>query len=143
MNKLIDGKRYDTEKAEPVGEADNGLYPGDLDYYCETLYRKRTKEFFLHAEGGPRSRCAKPDGSSGWAGGEEIVPLSLEGACKWAERNLTADEYAVIFGEPDEGGADVVATLKLSASAKAKLEREASRTGRTQSAIVEELIGTM
>ena len=42
MNKTINGKRYDTEKAKPVGEAGNGLYPGDLDYYCETLYHKRT-----------------------------------------------------------------------------------------------------
>ena len=141
MNKVINGKRYDTDKAEPVGEAGNGLYPGDLDYYCETLYRKRTGEFFLHAEGGPRSRCAKRDGS-GWIGGEEIQPVSYDEARKWAESNLTADEYEATFGEA--GDDDVVAaTLKLSAGAKAKLEREASRTGRTQSSIVEELIGTL
>ncbi|WP_101723050.1 hypothetical protein [Eggerthella timonensis] len=139
MNKVINGKRYDTDKAEPVGESGNGLYPGDLDYYCETLYRKRTGEFFLHLEGGPRSRCAKADGS-GWVGGEELRPLAYDDARSWAEKNLTADEYADAFGEPDDDGA-VVATLKLSATAKAKLEREASRTGKTQSAIVEELIG--
>jgi hypothetical protein len=36
-----------------------------------------------------------------------------------------------------------VATFSLSAAAKAKLEREASRTGKAQSAILEELIGKL
>ena len=142
MNKTINGKRYDTEKAKPVGEAGNGLYPGDLDYYCETLYLKRTGEFFLHLEGGPRSGCAKADGT-GWVGGEELRPVSFDGARAWAEKNLTADEYAELFGEPDEDGTSVVATFSLSAAAKAKLEREASRTGKAQSAILEELIGKL
>ena len=54
MNKVINGKRYDTDKAEQIAQSDNGCYVGDLDYYCETLYRKRTGEFFLHSEGGAR-----------------------------------------------------------------------------------------
>ncbi|MFR1638186.1 MAG: hypothetical protein ACLSVD_02870 [Eggerthellaceae bacterium] len=36
----------DTDKAEQIAQSDNGCYVGDLDYYCETLYRKRTGEFF-------------------------------------------------------------------------------------------------
>lgn len=142
MNKVINGKRYDTEKAEPVGCAGNGTYPGDLDYYSETLYRKRTGEFFLHMEGGPMSRCARRDGT-GWAGGDELCPLPFGEARAWAEANLTADEYAEAFGEPEDGGETVAAMLKLSAAAKARLEREAAVTGKTQSAIVEELIGTL
>lgn len=142
MNKVIGGKRYDTGKAEQVGEAGNGRYPGDLDYYCEHLYRKRTGEFFLHIEGGPKSSCARADGA-GWTVGEEIRPLSYDEAREWAEGSLTADEYAGLFGEPDEGGEPVVAVLKLSSAAKGKLEREASRTGLTQSAIVEKLIAGM
>ena len=39
MNKVINGKRYDTDKAEQIAQSDNGCYVGDLDYYCETLYR--------------------------------------------------------------------------------------------------------
>lgn len=142
MNKTINGKRYDTEKAIEVGRADNGLPYGDLDYYSETLYRKRTGEFFLHMEGGPRSGCAKADGT-GWVGGEELRPVSFDDARAWAEKNLTADEYAELFGEPGEDGAAVVATFSISAAAKARLEREASRTGKAQSAILEELIGTL
>ena len=142
MNKVIKGKRYDSDKAEQIAQSDNGCYVGDLDYYCETLYRKRTGEFFLHSEGGPRTRCAKRDGS-GWAGGEEISPQSYEEAREWAEENMDADGYASVFGDPDDDGATVPAMLSISASAKAKLEREASRTGKTQSRIVEELIEAM
>ena len=112
------------------------------EYKDETLYRKRTGEFFLHSEGGPRTRCAKRDGS-GWAGGEEISPQSYEEAREWAEENMDADGYASVFGAPDDDGATVPAMLSISASAKAKLEREASRTGKTQSRIVEELIEAM
>ena len=50
---------------------------------------------------------------------------------------------AELFGEPVEDGTSVVATFSLSAAAKAKLEREASRTGKAQSAILEELIGKL
>ena len=143
MNKVINGKRYDTDKAELIAQCDNGCCVGDLDYYCETLYRKRTGEFFLHAEGGPRTRCAKRDGS-GLVGGEEISPQSYEEACEWAEENMDADGYASVFGDTDDAdSATVPALLSISASAKAKLEREASRTGKTQSRIVEELIEAM
>ncbi|MFR8533874.1 MAG: hypothetical protein ACLVDJ_10615 [Eggerthella lenta] len=143
MNKVIKGKRYDSDKAERIAQSGNGLLPGDLDYYCETLCRKRTGEFFLHVEGGPRTRCAKRAGS-GWAGGEDVEPLAYDDAAKWAEENMDADGYASVFGDPD--GADsatVPALLSIGASAKAKLEREASRTGKTQSRIVEELIEAM
>lgn len=143
MNKLINGKRYDTDKAELIAQSDNGCYVGDLDFYCETLYRKRTGEFFLHVEGGPRTRCAKRDGS-GWVGGEEINPLPYREACEWAEENMDADEYASAFGDPDNDDDAIVSALfKISANAKTKLEREASRTGKTQSRIVEELIEAM
>ena len=57
---------------------------------------------------------------------------------------MDADGYASVFGDPD--GADsatVPALLSIGAGAKAKLEREASRTGKTQSRIVEELIEAM
>ena len=140
MNKVINGKRYDTDKAEEAGRWDNGLYPGDLDYYGEELYRKRTGEFFLHREGGPRSVLARADGT-GWAGGEDVVPLPYEEARRWAEEKLDADGYAALFGEPDEGAAAV--NVVVSACAKAKLEREAARRGCTQAQVVEELLGAL
>ena len=57
---------------------------------------------------------------------------------------MDADGYASVFGDTDDAdSATVPALLSISASAKAKLEREASRTGKTQSRIVEELIEAM
>ena len=58
MKKIINGKLYDTSTAHLVGEWDNQLY-GNPDYAAESLYRKRTGEFFLHGEGGARSRYAQ------------------------------------------------------------------------------------
>ena len=31
MNKVINGKRYDTDKAEQIAQSDNGCYAGDPD----------------------------------------------------------------------------------------------------------------
>lgn len=138
MNKVINGKRYDTDKAERIGETANGTYPGDLDYYCETLYRKRTKEHFLHIEGGARSQVARRD-ISGWVGGSVIEPVSFDDAKKWAECNLDADEYEVAFGAASDEESPLY--LKgVSAAAQAKLDREVSVTGKTKAQIVESLL---
>ena len=51
MKKIINGKLYDTSTAHLVGEWDNQLY-GNPDYAAESLYRKRTGEFFLRHGGG-------------------------------------------------------------------------------------------
>ena len=45
MKKIINGKVYDTQKAECVGKWNNGL--AGFDWCEEELYRKRTGEFFL------------------------------------------------------------------------------------------------
>lgn len=142
MNKVINGKRYDTDKAEEVGHYNNGMLPGDLGYYAEVLYRKRTGELFLWAEGGAMSRCARPC-EGGWSGGSELIPLDIDGARSWAEEHLTADRYAELFGEPDEDAEDVKTTFVLRAASKAKLKGEALRLGLTQSALVEQLIDKM
>ena len=47
MKKIIRGRQYDTDTAQRIGSWDNGLSGTDLEYTSETLYRKRTGEFFL------------------------------------------------------------------------------------------------
>ena len=101
MKKIINGKKYDTDTAKPVVEWNNGRNYTDFGWCSETLYRKRTGEFFLHGQGGARSIYGK------WVGdcvcnGEDISPLSLEEAKEWAEENLSADKYEEIFGEVEE-----------------------------------------
>lgn len=142
MNKVINGKRYDTDKAKLVGSTDNGRAWMDLDYYAESLYKKRTGAFFLHLAGGARSPIAESrDGGS--IGAERIRPVELEEARKWAEDHIDADGYAALFGDPGEGESSSLYLKAISASAKAKLEREAAKSGRTQAQVVESLLETL
>lgn len=101
MKKIISGKLYSTETAKLVGEHSYS-YPGDFNYECEGLYRKKTGEYFLAGEGGANSRYSKSIGMNEWSGGEKIVPMSVGEAKEWAEENLSAEKYIAEFGEPEE-----------------------------------------
>ncbi len=101
MKKIINGKKYDTNTARFIGYAGYS-YPGDLSFWLERLYRKKTGEFFLHGVGGAMSKYAHRAGLNEWSGGEEIIPLSPEEARKWAEEHLNADEYELAFGKIEE-----------------------------------------
>lgn len=101
MKKIINGRKYDTNTAEEIGMYTNGRSSADFSYFCETLYRKRTGEFFLHGYGGASSRYAQSVGNS-LTGGEKILPLAEGEAKSWAENHLTGDEYEAIFGEVEE-----------------------------------------
>lgn len=138
MNKVIGGKRYDTDRAELAGSWDNGLALMDFDYYGESLYKKRTGEFFLHLAGGARSPIAESsDGGS--IGAERIRPVTYAEAQEWAEEHMDADAYGSLFGEPDDGTRSLYIS-SISNTAKANLEREAAKRGCTQAKIVEELL---
>lgn len=144
MRKIIDGKSYDTGTAREVGSWDNGRFVNDFHYESETLHRKKTGEYFLHGEGGPMSRYAEARGTSSWVGGERIMPLSWDDARRWAEERLNAGEYEAEFGVAPEGDDGMVAvTVRIPSSAKAALDREASRTGRSRGDIVAGLIASL
>ena len=66
MRKIINNKVYDTSTAAMIGLSDNGHEYHDLAYSGETLYRKRTGEYFLHGEGGPMTSYAVRTGSNNW-----------------------------------------------------------------------------
>lgn len=137
MNKIINGRRYDTDRAKCIAGWDNGELPGDLGYYEETLYRKRTGEHFLCREGGAMSPVSRTrDGSI--TGGWDILPLSLADAKTWGESKLSGDDYAAAFG--DDGVDESVVYASVSAEAKLKLADEALRTGSTQAEVIERLL---
>lgn len=69
--------------------------------------------------------------------------MAYEGARKWAETHLTADDYEAEFGEVSEDDGDVAVTVRVPASAKAALDRECSRTGESRSAIVARLLNAL
>ena len=141
MKKVISGRLYDTETAREVGEWDNGLGGRDFGLEVETLYRKRTGEYFLHGWGGAASRYAEQVGANSWGAGAEIRPLTYEQAREWAERRLGADAYQEEFGPAPEGEGEAVHVhATVSESARRALDAEAARTGESRSAIIERLL---
>lgn len=142
MKKIINNKVYDTNTAQKLGEWDNGHYTNEFAYCAETLYRKRTGEYFLFGEGHAMSKYASHSGNnSGW--GEKIIPLSYEEAQQWAEGHLEADDYIRIFGEPALDDTLTALNLTLSALAVSKFRLAAQRQQISQRELMERLIDTL
>ncbi len=143
MRKIIDGKSYDTDTAEWIGEYESGFGRGDFDWFREELYRKRTGEYFLWGEGGAKTRYAVHLYGM-WAMGEAITPLSYEEARQWAEDHLSVEGYESEFGIPEEDdGLKVVASYRISTKARAAIQREAARVGVSLGDVVERLAATL
>ena len=137
MKKIINGRRYDTDSAKALAEASYSNR-SDFNFWEETLYRKSTGEFFLYGEGGPASRYAQAVGQNSWSGGERIMPLSTEEAKKWAEENLSGEEYEKIF-EVTEDSKKVV-TFSLSEDVIEKIKQISGETRRPMSEILADMI---
>jgi len=100
MKAIIDGKRYDTETAELIGEAHNGGNWGDYSHWEAALYRSpRGKHYFLAGQGGPMTMWAKRSGSNGGSGGSGIKPMEKGEAFEWAQQHLPDDEVEAAFGD--------------------------------------------
>jgi hypothetical protein len=103
MKKIINGLRYDTDKAIEIGSYDTpGLGMSDFRYWEATLYKTpRSGRFFLAGKGHAMTRFASHTGnSSSW--GEKLIPMEREGALAWAEQYLDADVIKEHFGEEIE-----------------------------------------
>jgi hypothetical protein len=140
MKKVINGKVYDTSTAKRLGEYEPSPYRTDFHWYCETLYQKKTGEFFLAGEGNAASKYSRSVGQNEWCGGEQIKPLIYAEAQAWAEEHLDGEDYCEIFGEPDEDSEDVALNLMISAAASAKLKKSAAQNGISLRAQVERWI---
>lgn len=102
MKKIINGKMYNTETAKEVATWSNSYNFDDFNYCEETLYKKKTGEYFLYGMGGALSKYARLCGSNGSGGGSEFVPLSENEAKEWMERYADAEDYIAEFGEAEE-----------------------------------------
>lgn len=143
MKKVINGKLYDTEKAQRLASWENIQDVRSFSHMEETLYRKRTGEYFLHGEGEARTRYARQYESNMWGHGEEIVPLTVQAAQKWAEEHLDGDEYEKIFGTVDDESEDVLLTFKAPAALDRKLGDKATALGISKSELLRQLIEKM
>lgn len=139
MKKIINGKVYDTDKARELGYDGGG---DGFSRWTETLFQKRTGEFFLHGEGGPMTKYAVSTGQNQWSGGAKIIPLTPSSARKWAEEHLEADDYEAIFGIPDEDSAErVTLCIQVPPDLDARLRAAASERGISLSAHINNILG--
>lgn len=112
MKKIINSKLYNTDTAKEIGYYTWG---SGFDKVEETLYLKRTGEFFLHGAGGARSKYGGYDGNS-WYWGQDIIPLSADDAREWAEKHCDPDVYQKYFeiSDDDPDAAYVIKSLRKS-----------------------------
>ncbi len=139
MKKIINGKSYDTETAREIGSYKENQETG-ISRLSETLYLKKSGEYFLHGVGGANTRYAVAAEQNWWTGGEKIIPLTYETAQKWAEENLTADEYEAAFGVVEDDETQVTLNAKISAAMDDKLRKMAAAEGTTIKAVLERII---
>ncbi|OFK24396.1 hypothetical protein [Olsenella sp. HMSC062G07] len=140
MRKIIKGRLYDTDTAEPLTET---IKSGGIDNVSrceERLYRKRTGEFFLCGWSGPLGRYSKPCGESGFGSmqGSGIIPLTQEAAREWGEYNLDTEDYKKIWGTPPEDEMRQIGVQVSEATYRA-IKREAADLGITMGAVVDRL----
>lgn len=140
MNKIINGKKYDTQTAKEIESISGGAdTPNDCNYWRETLYRKKTGEFFLFCTGGANSRYGKWSGNTGYAG-TYIKPMSFQQAKNWASENMDADGYELLFGEVEDDGTTEYMTLSFPTSVAAKLRQMSSEQKKSPSNIIADLL---
>lgn len=137
MKKIINGKQYNTETAKQQGR-DSDSYPGRLEYWSETLYKTKSGNWFLYGEGGAMSRYAEATGDNNWSGGEMIIPMTETAAKEWAEEHLDGDDYEKVFGEIEDDGVQISATI--SQDLKDKFDAEKAKTGETTAELISRLI---
>ena len=140
MKQIIKNRKYDTETARECGAWTDGKGWRDFSHVEETLYCKRTGEYFLHGQGGPASRYAESAGQNSWSGGSRLIPLTYESAREWAEEHLSTDAYEAEFGEvvDDESAATLI--LSLTASTVETIRRRAREAGMSVSGYIASLI---
>ena len=86
MERIIEGKRYDTEKATCVAEWSNGYGVTDFKHCEKALYRTDRGSWFVAGEGGAQSEFAESCGDNSWCGGRGLYPVSPEEAQGLLER---------------------------------------------------------
>lgn len=136
MKKIINGRLYNTETAKKCGEYEPNPYRSDFNWFCESLYQKKTGEFFLHGDGNAASPYSKSCGQNEWCGAEIIKPMSYSEAQEWAERHLTGEQYEQIFGEVSEDDTNVKTMISTTAAEIEIIKRNAAKAGMTVSAYI-------
>ena len=143
MKKIIKNKVYDTDTAIRLATYSSPGGPRDFSHYEESLYRKKTGEYFLHGIGGPMTRYAVPVDTNSWSGGERIMPLTYNEASEWAQEHLDGDDYEAIFGAVIEDEGKKAVTYRLTAANAEKLRRIAERESMSASDYLDRVLASI
>lgn len=130
MEKIINGKRYNTETAILVGRWNNNLPHDDFEWCAESLYKKRGGEYFIYGEGGSMTRYSKS---------KNIVPLSFEQAESWAKRHLDSSAYENEF-TLSEDSKQINLLIRAPKSVVDKFKRLMSQRSMTSGELLSELL---
>jgi hypothetical protein len=100
MKAIINGKRFDTEKAIALASASSNVGITDFGWWTETLYKTpRSGAFFIAGEGHARSHYAVSLGGGSWGPGEKISPLTKAEAMDWCEKHNQIDALETHFAD--------------------------------------------
>ena len=115
MKTRINGLKYDTDTATHVGRyivfADEAR-----GTFTETLYYKRTGEFFIYRHGGD---CNEDDvNDSYWVVRPQIIPMSFHAAKAWVSCHCSTYKRIRLFGDENDAEPN-----KCSLSSKALLNK--------------------
>lgn len=95
MQKIINGKKYDTKTAVACGTYVEPILFTDCETFI-TLYRKTNGEYFLHEYWREMIFIVEAHRDV------RIRPLTEERAKKWAEEHLSVERYEAFLGECKE-----------------------------------------
>lgn len=123
MKKVINYKVYNTETATKIGTSRKK----------ETLYRKKTGEFFLYIHDKSTKHHRASDTGA-------ITPLTYAEAKLWAEHYLQSAKYEEIFGEIESDATLVNLFVRIKSSTSKQAKRTAARKNISISQYIEELI---
>ena len=102
MRQITNGKMYNTQTAEFIDEFENTPHRSNYQYYVESLYRKRTGEFFLYGYGNAASKYAEIRADRMRSPGKKIIPITEDEAKSWVEHYSDVETYIELFGEVDQ-----------------------------------------
>lgn len=135
MKKIINGKVYNTEKAKLIAEAHHdNIKDADGKSLKQWMYQKKTGEYFIYAIGAAIE--LQNIFQHGYKPNAGIYPLTYDQAQKWAERELSADQWESIFGDPEDDDTQVAVNLSVTAKQANALKQSAAKAGLTVSAYI-------
>jgi hypothetical protein len=98
MKKVINGKTYNTDTAELIGDWHNGYPRNDFRTCSEELFKTSKGAYFIAGNGGAMTEWGEPCGGTARCGGSGIRPIDEAEALEWAEQHLDAEEVEKYFG---------------------------------------------